>query len=70
MGGLTATVVPVIEVDDDLARETDCRFAHVPLLKTIWGFDNDHVGACGKDLAPVHHRPNGVVHLKSDLTLR
>ena len=69
MGGLAVAAAGIVEVEDDFARETDCRFAHVLRLKAFRGFDHDLLGRGGHDFAGVHHRLDRIVHLERDLAV-
>ena len=69
MGGLAVAAAGIIEVEDDFAGETDCRFAHVLRLEAFRGLDHDLLGRGGDDFAGVHHRLDRIVHSERDLAV-
>ena len=69
MGGLAVAAARIVEVEDDFASETNCRFAHVLRLKVFRGFNHDLLGRGGHDVAVVHHRLNRIVYPERDLAV-
>ena len=69
VGGLAVAAARIVEVEDDFAGETDCRFAHILRRKPLRGLDYNLLGRGGHDFAGVHHRLYRIIHLKRDLAV-
>ena len=69
VGGLAVAAAGIVEVEDDFAGETDCRFAHVLRLEALRGLDHDLLGCGGYDFTGVHHRLDRIVHFERNLAV-